>query len=508
MSSFSDQFLGGGGSSVIVSNTNNIGGANVSNPMTVDLDMYNNDIVNVNGLHITGLNGISMNDHAIGGVGTLSMGTAGLLTMNNRNITDVGGFTFNSAGYLNMNSTSLTNALLVDTNTLQADDINMSGSGGFDVANSHMTNVGVVSMGSSGLLDMNVKSIQHVGGIIMEPAGGDLEMNNNDVNNMTNLTMNGTGQLTTRGSKITQDANIASSGILGSAATYLKNTSRALDIYTTTTTPLNRVLSIWSDVSGVGTQTFTITADGTSIQNSDLIALGSGQFAGGAADNYLTVGDGAGINSGGAIMGISLQSSLSEHRHVAVGQDNTHNAYLKYVPDADVAMGHGEISCYNGNNNLIMMRDGGNVGIGYTSNSGIDKTLSVDGTFKVTGNKGFSGQTQALYFSASGHLTTPSQYVLNWPGLLDDYGYCMPQAGHIQTMTVVCSAVAHAAFYIRINGFSDPTFVAIGSRYTHQDDSISGITFAALDRIGVVAVPLDPDNDLYDPHVTLFVQFD
>ncbi|MBI4600148.1 hypothetical protein HY732_04505 [Candidatus Uhrbacteria bacterium] len=112
-------------------------------------------------------------------------------------------------------------------------------------------------------------------------------------------------------------------------------------------------------------------------------------------NTYLTVGPAGGVNGSGNLPGISMRSNPWTFMHYSVGQDDTHNVFLKWVCGSNKGpaaycyegnLSYGSLSTYGGNGNLILQEDGGNVGIGKKFRGGAKAPqfeLDVDGSVNV-----------------------------------------------------------------------------------------------------------------------------
>ena len=96
-----------------------------------------------------------------------------------------------------------------------------------------------------------------------------------------------------------------------------------------------------------------------------------------APDTYLSVN--GTINSTGNIPGINLKA-VSSDKHFAVGQDDTHNVFLKWNYNATVGSAYGALSCYGGNNDLVLQEGSGNMGIDETAPV---QKLDVNGSIRA-----------------------------------------------------------------------------------------------------------------------------
>ena len=68
--------------------------------------------------------------------------------------------------------------------------------------------------------------------------------------------------------------------------------------------------------------------------------------------------------------GIHMKSTVGDKKCYCVGQDSTHNIILTYIANSTLGNGYASLHTYGGNNDLSLMKDGGNVGIGTTSPGG------------------------------------------------------------------------------------------------------------------------------------------
>jgi len=96
-------------------------------------------------------------------------------------------------------------------------------------------------------------------------------------------------------------------------------------------------------------------------------------------NTYLCVGPNGGVNQTGNLPGISMTSSSGQTMAFSVGQGTSgiNNLLMAWNYNATPSSGYGQISCYGGNNPLVLQSAGGNVGIGTISPS---STLHVTGT--------------------------------------------------------------------------------------------------------------------------------
>jgi len=91
--------------------------------------------------------------------------------------------------------------------------------------------------------------------------------------------------------------------------------------------------------------------------------------SGSSLNTYLCVGSNGGVNQSTNIPGISMTSVSGQNMHYSVGQGTagTNNVFLKWGYNATASSGYGSVSCYGGNNPLVLQEGGGNVGINTTS---------------------------------------------------------------------------------------------------------------------------------------------
>jgi len=98
----------------------------------------------------------------------------------------------------------------------------------------------------------------------------------------------------------------------------------------------------------------------------------SGSFIGinnTSPNTYLCVGPNGGVNQSGNIPGISMTSVSGQNMAFSVGQGTagTNNLLMAWNYNATASSGVGTLSCYGGNNPLVLQESGGNVGIGTLS---------------------------------------------------------------------------------------------------------------------------------------------
>lgn len=84
-------------------------------------------------------------------------------------------------------------------------------------------------------------------------------------------------------------------------------------------------------------------------------------------NTFLVVGPNGGVNDFNDIPGISMKSVSGSSMAYSVGQSVTNNIFLTWYHNAIASNGYASLSTYGGNNNLILQRDGGNIGIGTSS---------------------------------------------------------------------------------------------------------------------------------------------
>jgi hypothetical protein len=124
-------------------------------------------------------------------------------------------------------------------------------------------------------------------------------------------------------------------------------------------------------------------------------------------NTYLCVGPNGGVNQSGNLPGISMTSSSGQNMAFSVGQGTagTNNLLMAWIYNATAGSGYGQLSCYGGNNPLVLQSAGGNVGIG-TNSPGY--SLDVNG---ITRSAGMINTSPAYYI---GYTTTnPTIYQSN-----------------------------------------------------------------------------------------------
>ena len=80
----------------------------------------------------------------------------------------------------------------------------------------------------------------------------------------------------------------------------------------------------------------------------------------------LVVGEDGGGNATNT-PGIHMKSTVGNKKCYCVGQDSTHHTVLTYIANSTLENGYASLHTYGGNNDLSLMKDGGNVGIGTTN---------------------------------------------------------------------------------------------------------------------------------------------
>ena len=153
----------------------------------------------------------------------------------------------------------------------------------------------------------------------------------------------------------------------------------------------------------------TIASERMRITSGGLIGIGTTN-----PNTYLCVGPNGGVNQTTQIPGISMTSVSGQNMHYSVGQGTagTNNVFLKWGYNATASSGFGSVSCYAGNNPLVLQEGGGNVGIGTvspayklvvqtaTSSYGI---VHTDGTISLSTWVGTSGATGAWLGTMTNH---------------------------------------------------------------------------------------------------------
>ncbi|MEM6965728.1 MAG: hypothetical protein AAF573_13250, partial [Bacteroidota bacterium] len=89
------------------------------------------------------------------------------------------------------------------------------------------------------------------------------------------------------------------------------------------------------------------------------------------------------VNGTGNLSGVSMKSILGKNYHCSVGQDDTHNVFLKWQYNAIASDGFASLSTFGGSNSLVLQEGGGNIGIGYTNPRAL---LGIRGDVNGTGN--------------------------------------------------------------------------------------------------------------------------
>lgn len=119
---------------------------------------------------------------------------------------------------------------------------------------------------------------------------------------------------------------------------------------------------------------------------------------------FLCVGPDGGVNGLGNLPGISMKSTSTSIKCLSIGQDNSHNAFFRWMYNATASNGYGSIQTYSGLNPLCLQDEGGYVGIGKTNPA---FKLDVNGTVRfaspvATGLTYTSGSTSGYSISAEG----------------------------------------------------------------------------------------------------------
>ncbi|MDB5260197.1 MAG: hypothetical protein JWN37_428 [Candidatus Nomurabacteria bacterium] len=121
---------------------------------------------------------------------------------------------------------------------------------------------------------------------------------------------------------------------------------------------------------GIGSTTptakFTVSGDNGAVSSDSLVVFGDNlNSVTGATTAKLTIGN------------------IDGNSELLIGQDGTHNLVNAWIYNATAASGYGLIAGYGGNNNIVLQRDGGNVGIGATTTP--SARLSIKGIGTTTG---------------------------------------------------------------------------------------------------------------------------
>jgi hypothetical protein len=126
-------------------------------------------------------------------------------------------------------------------------------------------------------------------------------------------------------------------------------------------------------------------------------------------NTYLCVGPNGGVNQSGNLPGISMTSSSGQTMAFSVGQgtSGTNNLLMAWVYNATASSGYGQLSCYGGNNSLILQGSGGNVGIATASPGGKFHVYEATGTAptgsagSIVLSHGNSNGTQSIIFMSN-----------------------------------------------------------------------------------------------------------
>jgi hypothetical protein len=133
----------------------------------------------------------------------------------------------------------------------------------------------------------------------------------------------------------------------------------------------------------------TTSSNIMSLDSAGVLAVSKIGISNSSPNTYLCVGPDGGVNGSGNIPGISMKNTATSTKAFSIGQDDTHNVFLKWVYNATVANGYGAIQTYSSNNPLSIMPEGGNVGIGLSTPA---YKLDVSGTVRFT-SPGYTGLT-------------------------------------------------------------------------------------------------------------------
>ena len=116
-------------------------------------------------------------------------------------------------------------------------------------------------------------------------------------------------------------------------------------------------------------------------------------------NTFLCVGPDGGVNGSGNLPGISMKNTATSTKAFSIGQDDTHNVFLKWVYNATASSGYGAIQTYSANNPLAIMPEGGNVGIGAGNPNSLLELRSgstQQNTLSIYGPTGFDASNIVL----------------------------------------------------------------------------------------------------------------
>jgi cytoskeletal protein CcmA (bactofilin family) len=142
------------------------------------------------------------------------------------------------------------------------------------------------------------------------------------------------------------------------------------------------------------------------ITNTDVYVTGNIGIGTTSPSTYLVVGEDGGGHATNT-KGIHMKSTSTENKHYVVGQDTTHNVFLKWNYDATPGDAYASLSTYGGSNDLYLNKDGGNVFVG--GETYLEDDVYVTGNLYVNGSnfqmKNSSGN-QLFKISESSNVVT------------------------------------------------------------------------------------------------------
>jgi hypothetical protein len=188
-------------------------------------------------------------------------------------------------------------------------------------------------------------------------------------------------------------------------------------------------------------------------------------------------------SSNPVISRISTSDNQTARLELCESTDGEHGGYMEYRGGDSDRVKIGVMNSYT-DTAAITIQEDGSVGVGISSP---ERTLDVDGTFKVRGNDGFSGAVVAYNCERNGNYTTSNDDVrmAYGNGSSSAHGPTMPKNGTVLALTFSASAnTGSGQLHLMGNDGETGDYITCDST-TNMNIAEGMHNFSAGDRLGM-----------------------